>query len=201
MTISKQEVAQMTSFMRALNPEQETTLTSLLETKTQAAPSSTQEMKTILQRFYKATDGAIGKINEEANYDRALREAMVTEETPTGARIGDWEIQLRQDGKRTFFDVVHEGICIAKDLLLHQAAHGLVRILNEGGRLNSKEAIGLLRAEQDYAAALNDAITYKHYMKKNPRDTRIRVFEAKYSAAKQRAITARNTVSAISERR
>ena len=86
--------------------------------------------------------------------------------------------------------------CIAENLFLYEAAHGLVRILNAGGKINSREAMGLLRAEDDYATALNEAARYKHYITKNPRDARKSVFEAKFSAARQRAIQARRGICA-----
>lgn len=205
MTVSKNEVDQMASFMRALNAssvEEQHSLDKPVRTVPVESESATQEMKIILERFHAAAGGAVTKVNEEAVYDRDLREALVTERTSRGARVGNWEILVHEHGKRKFYDVVHiDGIsCIAADLVLYEAAHGLVRILNEGGRLNSREAVNLLRAEQDYTSAVNDAVLYRHYMK-NPKDARIAVFEAKYSAAKQRAITARNMVTSIAEQR
>jgi hypothetical protein len=212
MTVNQTEVDQMASFMRALKAEQATSpelndggsaerparAPALAETT-----GSIQEMKLILERFHTAAGSAVGKVNDEATYDRELREALMTERTETGSRIGAWNIEMREEGTRKFYSVVQEdGVtCIVADLLLYEAAHGLVRILNNGGVLNSKAAINLLRAEQDYAVALNDAVLYKHYLVKNPNDHRVRIFEAKYSAAQRRAITARDQVFAISEQR
>jgi hypothetical protein len=209
MTISRQEVDQMANFMRALNgtPSQPVSGADFPTGAAQPAmyntsnETATQDMKLILERFYAAADGAVNKVNEEAIHDRSLREALVTERTDHGSRVGDWEIQVREEGKRKYYDVVQtEGsACIASDLLLYEAAYGLVRILNEGGKLNSREAINLLRYEQSYASAVNDAVRCKHYLVKNPKDVRTPVFEAKYSAAKQRAITARDLVNAIAD--
>jgi hypothetical protein len=211
MTVSRDEVNQMASFMRALNTpetfEADYQPTPLAESIHRPRSSPTvipgvQEMKDILTRFHAAADGAVQRATTEAASNAVLREALITERTPHGTRIGGWEIQMRQDGKRKFYDVVTgDGTnCIASDLTLYEAAHGLVRILNNGGRLNSQDAINLLRAEQDYTCALNDAVLYKHYLTKNPHDKRVAVFEAKYSAAKSRAIIARDNVTAISER-
>jgi hypothetical protein len=210
MTISKQEVDQMAIFMRALNGEPSQPVARASDEQQNIAPSAiyntsseiaTQDMKVILERFYRAADGAVGKVNDEAVHDRSLREALVTERTPHGSRVGDWEIQVREEGKRKYYDVVQTSgaACIASDLMLYEAAYGLVRILNEGGKLNSQEAINLLRYEQNYVSAVNDAVLCKHYLVKNPRDARTPVFEAKYSAAKQRAVTARDLVNAIAE--
>ena len=206
MTPNKQEVDQMANFMRALNTQPSALAPAMLLSEQQepaisrtplspGAIGGIQEMKSILERFYTASQS----ITEEASSDPELREALMTERTSRGSRIGEWEIQVREDGKRKFYDVVQidGSACIASDLLLYEAAHGLVRILNGGGKLNSKPALGLLRAEQDYASALNDAVLYKHYIVKNPRGARTPIYEAKYSAAKQRAIAARDTVTSF----
>jgi hypothetical protein len=211
MTISRNEVDQMANFMRVLStvddapdlPEtsyltEDTTpfIPEKIDTVRRPADDNIQQMKLILERFHHAADSTV----HEAKSDRNLREAMMTERTPKGSRIGAWNIEMREEGKRKFYSVVaKDGItCIASDLLLYEAAHGLVRILNNGGRLNSKEAVGLLRYEQDYASALNEAILYKHYLVEKPRDSRKPVFEARYSAAQRRAIHARDKVIEIS---
>jgi hypothetical protein len=209
--VSREEVHQMTNFMRALNGNDEQTFSepaamtkSLTETRQHmplpVTADGTAEMKDVLTRFYAATDSAI---RESASGDAELREAMMTERTTHGSRIGGWEIEMRVEGKRKFYDVIQSGGAtrIAADLTLYEAAHGLVRILNEGGRINSPQAINLLRAEQDYASALNDAVLYKHYLVKHPNDRRSRIFEARYSAATHRAVNARDKVYTISERR
>jgi hypothetical protein len=205
----------MAGFMRALNatPARETPTaeTTSATPTTVTGSSDVQAMKTILQRMYgddnhserarliESIEDVSTRVSHEARHDRELRAALMTERTDDGARIGDWQIRVREDGKRKFYNVVQTAtnICIAEDLLLYDAACGLIRILNEGGRLNSKEAVSLLRAEQDYAGALNNAIVYKHYLVKHPNDKRAAVFEARYSDAKQRALTARDKVGQI----
>jgi hypothetical protein len=224
MTVTKQEVDQMAGFMRALNtlPTHDTVLLDAKDapaatvTSDATPPSEVQAMKSILQRMYgddtsaktkraqlvESVEEITAQMNNDARYDRELRAALMTEKTDNGSRVGDWEIRVRVDGKRKFFNVVQSAsnLCIAEDLLLYDAAHGLVRLLNEGGRLNSKEAVSLLRAEQDYAGALNNAIVFKHYLVKHPDDKRAAVFEARYSDAKERALAARDKVNRIAAR-
>lgn len=201
MTVNQQDIDQMAMFMRALKGEHPAPTDLATPSQKPVAAGASQEMKLILERFHTAAGNAVTKVNDEAAYDRDLREALMTERTDAGSRIGDWNIEMRQEGKRKFYNVVQAdgATCIATDLLLYEAAHGLVRILNNGGRLNSKAAINLLRAEQEYAGALNDAVLYKHYLVKNPNDRRVGIFEAKYSAATRRAISAREEVFAIAD--
>ena len=59
-------------------------------------------MKTILERFHSAADNVV----TDAPHDRVLREALATEETTRGARIGSWEIRVNQDGRYKQYEVV-----------------------------------------------------------------------------------------------
>lgn len=220
MTVSRQEVDQMANFMKALSASNTstvpldanvgsdaisrlpTTTDGMIPTAPRPIDSSVREMRTILERFHNSAGSAVTKVNAEARYDRDLREALVTEKTAKGSRIGQWNIEMRESGKRKFYNVVGaDGVTmIAEDLLLYEAALGLVRILNGGGKLNSQDAVSLLRAEQDYASALNDAVIYKHYLTKQPNGGRAQIFEARYSVAKDKAVAAREQVFSISKR-
>lgn len=204
MTIDKHSIDQMAGFMRALNASTDQPSSSTVRTteaKIPDTPSATHEMKLILERFHAAAGNAAALVTEESKYDSELREALTMEQTAHGSRIGAWEIELRKEGRRRFYNIVGQGgVTIASDLLLYEAAHGLVRLLNGGGRLNSPDAINLLRLEQQYASALNDAVLYKHYLTKKPHDTRLKVFEARYSVAKHRAIAARDRLVEIANR-
>ena len=195
--IDRSEVNQMAKFMAALSAP-EATANPTVATP-QVGDPAVAEMKTILERFHAATDHVI----TEATYDHELREALVTESTASGARIGSWEIQVHLSGQHKLYDVVNviNGEALAVDLLLYEAARGLVRILNEGGRINSGEAIELLRAEQEYGSRVHDMVLYKHRLTKNATSPRRTVFEARYGDAKRRAILARERVCRLAETR
>lgn len=204
-SIERSEVDQMGKFMAALNgmsvPD-ESIATPMTETVSRPAPIMSEgasEMKSILERFYTVTDRVIS----EQNYDLPLREALATERTASGARIGSWEIRLNESGKRTLYDVVNvvSGDSLASDLLLYEAAYGLVRILNNGGKINSPDAIDLLRAEQDYAGSVHDMALFKHRLINNPESPRLHVFEARYGDAKRRALSARDRVCHLADGR
>lgn len=193
--IDRAEVDQMAKFMAVMSPE--------------AAPSipvaprpgdpGIAEMKAILERFHTAADHVV----TEASHDRELREALITESTGTGARIGSWEIRVHHSGNgaHKLYDVVNvlSNEPLASDLMLYEAARGLVRILNEGGRINSSDAIELLRAEQEYDTMVHDMILYKHRLTKTPDSPRVAVFEARYGDAKRRALQARDRVCRLAE--
>lgn len=154
------------------------------------------EMKAILQRFHKAANNVVS----DAPNDRPLRESLITEELPSGVRIGRWEIVANQIGKKKYYDVAHAvtNERIASELLLYEAAYGLVRILNEGGKINSPDVLNLLRAEQDYAGAIHDMRLFKHHLAKSPDSPRAAIYEDRYSDAKRKAISARDRVEKLS---
>lgn len=198
--VERSEVDQMAKFMSALNGQSEfPTSGDVVAKSPRPLDSDTAQMKEILERFHAATDNIL----TEAPVDRELREALITEPTVAGARIGSWEIRVHESRKRKLYDVVHivSGETLATDLSLYEAAQGLVRILNEGGRINCYTAIELLRAERDYSGRLQDMVHYKQRLTSNPNSPRRTVLEARYGDAKRRAVAARDRVYKLSEGR
>jgi hypothetical protein len=156
-------------------------------------------MKRVLENFYgvnKGMEKVAMTLIDESQFDGDLRTALVTEETDDGSRIGEWEIYLKEEGKRKFYDVVndHTGVTIAADLTLYEAAFGIARSLADGLPITSRVVRDILIAEGDYAQALNDAIIHKHTLSKKLPETRRMVLEDRYDVAKQKARTARQRV-------
>ena len=136
-----------------------------------------------------------GLIND-SSYDSVLRSAMVTEETNDGSRVGEWEIVLKEEGKRKYYDVVsvNTGTYIATDLTLYEAAYGIARSLADGQPITSKIIREVLQAEGEYARSLNDAIFHKHSLSKPLNTNRKAILEDRYDVAKERARLARDKV-------
>jgi hypothetical protein len=155
------------------------------------------EMKSIMEKINNASNNVLA----EAPKDKSLREALVIKKTKYGARIGNWEIIVNENGKRKSYDVIHveTSEIIASQLLLYEAACGLARALNEGNFINSTDVLGLLHAEQDYANSVSDMILYKHHLTKNPNSNRAGIYETKYSEAKYKAVAAKGKVVKLSE--
>jgi hypothetical protein len=181
--VDQSEIQQMNKFMAALDGGGSAVAT------TAPGTDSIDAMKTILERFHSATDNLLADTR-----DAELQEAMLTEQTKLGAKIGGWEICARQSGRRRLYDVVHSATQerVAADLMLYEAARRLVRILNGGGHLNCQEAVNILRSEQEYAGAIHDMVLFRHKLTKYPTSPRAAIFEARYDDAKRRALIARN---------
>lgn len=162
------------------------------------ADGDVAEMKLILERFHSVA----GSVIAEAPSDRNLRDALAMELTETGVKYGGWEIVTKKNGKRSLYDVIHteSNEKIACDLMLYEAALGLARHLNDDGFINSKKLLEMLRAEQEYAGAVNDMIIYRHHLAKSPNSPRRTIYETRYGVAKRKAVAARDQVYSLSER-
>ena len=177
--VEQSEIAQMSKFMAALSNS------SADNPHVAVSDPSVNAMKTILEKFH----AVAGDLITDQTNDKELREALLTESIKDGVRVGIWEIHSHYSGKRRLYDVVRaDGDVLARDLMLYEAARRLVRILNEGGHINCREAVELLRTEQDYASAVHDMVLFRHQLTKYPKSPRAPIFEARYSDAKQRAL-------------
>ena len=149
-------------------------------------------MKRVLQNFYGVTENLI----DSSKTDSTLRTAMKTVETNTGSKIGEWEIYVREENKRKFYDVVSEsnGVTIASDLTLYEAAYGIAKSLADGQPITCRIVREILQAEGDYAFHLTDAIHHKHNLSKKLVESRRAILEDRFDVAKQKARLARQRV-------
>ncbi len=198
--IERSDVDQMAKFMLAVENHNKPS-SNVANSVTPSKPVITgdvAEMKAILERFHSATDNVLA----EAEFDADLRESLLTEKIDNGARIGGWEIVANKTDKTKMYDVINSTTRekIAADLLLYEAAYGLVQYLNNGGYINSVEMLNLLRAEQAYANAVHDVRLYKHHIKKSPNSSRVSIYEDRYQAASRAAETAKRLVEKLSKR-
>jgi hypothetical protein len=167
-------------------------------------------MKNILQSFYGASGSSSPKVEaarrnmervsqrlvDESKYDSTLRSAMITEATDDGSRIGEWNIYLKQEGKRKRYDVINEntGVTIAEDLTLYEAAFGIARSLADGQPITCKIIRAILLAEGEYSQALSDAINFKHTLSKPLNENRKALLEDRYEIAREKAQFAKTRV-------
>jgi hypothetical protein len=195
--VDRAEIDQMAKFMGAINGSSSGS-SSEPPNRATAGGDNIAEMKLILERFHATASDVIA----EAPRDRDLRDSLNMELTETGAQYGGWEIIVKKSGNRSLYDVIHTATSekIAADLMLYEAAVGLVRHLNDDGYVNSRELLEMLKAEQDYAGAVNDMVIYKHHLTKTPNSARAPIYEARYGVAKRKAVASRDQVYRLSAR-
>jgi hypothetical protein len=161
-------------------------------------------MKNILMAF-NGTQSPAKKLEDRAVTDRVLREALVTEATDRGLRVGSWEIVINEDfqGLKSY-DVtnIHTGEPIATALTVYDAALGIARNLNEGQAINSPAIRDILNTEATYDASRQDAALFRTRMEASERmgnGNRASIMEARYIEALDKAKGARVRLSKITK--
>ena len=204
-------VNDMMSLIRAMNegvslddlpPPPAPTLPQQVETyKGSHVDPAVNAMQHILDMF--KTDGdPAASMAERALTDRVLAEAMVTDTTENGVRVGSWEIGITETNGLKSYSVsnIHTGEPIASDLTLYDAAKGIASALNEGQTINTPTIRRLLNAEGAYSRARQNAAEFRQSMTiaESRGDKRKHaVAEDRFQEALARAKEARATISKL----
>lgn len=154
-------------------------------------------LNNIMENFRAATENLLetGVENHDFKMD------IETDTTSNGVRIGSWEIAVREEsGFGKYYDIAHTMTKepIAADLRLYEAAHAIVRCLNEGETFTSARVKHILDLEQDYARALSDAVSFSSRMKITE-GAQYDIAEARYGEAKRKAMTAKKSIEKLSK--
>lgn len=171
MSVDRKAIDDMAKIMNALNGQ------SIAEAESHDLPNDLMEGEATpvlvtgsgdqgieaMKKILLAMNGAAPAVTESAKpRDVEYEEALVTEQTPRGARIGAWEIVVNEGQVKTYDVCSEDGeVVIARGLYLYEAALGLVRRLNEGVAINDKPIRDLMVLEENFARARNDAVSYK----------------------------------------
>lgn len=166
------------------------------------------DMKAILAMFNtpsKAVTEQVERIRESAIDDRQMRDALITQKTPTGVKMGSWEIKVHEDRGVKTYDVsnVHSGEAIAQDLTLYESAIALTKLLNFHVGINSAQVRNLLDLEDRYARTRQDAVTFRLRMKQRTEakdHVRAAIAEDRYQETRQAALALREDIIALSRR-
>lgn len=210
----KNEMARLITLMNegvVFEDNSETEETSYLEGSIPARNDSSMldpsiaAMKSILEAF-NGSQSLDKRLADRSETNRELREALVTEVTDRGTRVGSWEIIINEneEGLKNF-DVtnVHTGEPIASNLTVYDAALGIARYLNEGMTINSREIRDILNVEASYDSSRRDAANFKSRMETFSRSgnaTRAGIMEARYVESLDKAKSARINLTKISRR-
>lgn len=210
MTVSPQERAAMARLMQIMEgktPAAESYSHSVsheepvvLAGPGQVTQQDVQAMADVLRRLEGAVNNTSAHMVLESTQDRQLQEALITEPTQDGVKIGVYQIRQGLDESRVagkqFYSVINRatGETVAHELSLYEAAHGLVRLLNMGKFFNSQETRKLLEAESAYTSHKIDAVRYHRMMRKAERaqdPTRASLMETRKQASMDRAMQAK----------
>lgn len=155
-------------------------------------------MQNIMNRFEGKTENAAQELAEETRYNQQLNEAMDTERTKNGARIGSWEIQqdlmeTTSGRSKKVYSVINTktGEPIAKDILVYEGALGLVKLFNKGYTLTDSDVREILKLEENFSHAYYNAAQHKSKAKnynKKGNANKADLHESRFDASRQNAL-------------
>jgi hypothetical protein len=165
-------------------------------------------MAEILQRFNKATNNTAQRLVEDANNDPRTLEAIHTQSTGSGVKIGKYEViveLLESDNKtRKVYNVMHSenDQLMVKDLSVLEAAHAIVRYLNKGVPFDNNKIQSILDLEETYSRNKIDAIRFKQRYERcvKLKETRAGdVFADRFQVARANALVAHDQIKSVLE--
>lgn len=177
------------------------------------------DMASIMKNFSGATgvqsfkslhdvaDEAVKTLANKADDAPILTEALNTEKTDNGVKIGAWEIvkklrESRMGNPETYFRVrnVNTGQQIKASFMINESARAMVKLLNNGAPLNHPTIKKIANLEIDYRAAKSRALEEKRYYKRaeaKDKQFKMDLYEAKYEAARTKALFIREQIKNI----
>lgn len=178
--------------------------------------ADTADMANIMKNYSKATgvtsfkslhtianDAVISLVNESQDTPE-LREALITEKTDNGVRIGAWEItKHKKEGdfskSEVYFRVhnINTGKKIKAAFLIAESAQAVVKLLNNGVDLSHPTIKQIATFEIEYRQVRKRALEEKKLFqraRKTGKVFRQDLYEAKFDAAKLKALLIRERV-------
>lgn len=127
-----------------------------------------------------------------------LTEAINTQKTERGARIGSWEI-ISNDGVPKTYDVINVMTQepIAKDLYVYECGAKLCSMLNQGIGINDPAVKDILLLEEEYVKNRNTAAYHKNTYKNAEAKgdlLKAAIAEDRYNEAREKAMDAHDRI-------
>ena len=156
-------------------------------------------MSMVLQRLNTVTNGTIDVMLSEGAQPESS-EALGTQRTPDGVKIGRWQILIKESENRSVgkqFYAVYNRLTnesIADDISLYETALGIVRLLNKGEAPGGIQVRNLLEADDAYTSHRTDALMYKRKMSNTGDRSKQDIFESRYQASLDRCMQAKKRI-------
>jgi hypothetical protein len=193
----------MMSFIESLNSDIGNNEDILVETTKEKhiplrCPTGSPESMMMKELLLAVMESDTPKRNILNNTRHTISEAAATHPTPRGARIGDWEVRVRENGRTKRYDVLHSsGTVVAQDIYIMEAAQALASELNEGKAINRPEIQNILNLENEYARLVEEAARHRYSLREaeNRNDTKkADIYEGRYSEARTKAQMMRDRI-------
>lgn len=143
-----------------------------------------------------------GMITESSGFSE-VAEALQTERTQHGVKVGRYQILVKEDPKRMagkqFYSIYNSltNDTIADDISLYETALTAVRMLNSGKFANSVEVRKLFEQDDAYTSHRVDALIYKRKMLTTNDPSKKDIFESRYQASLDRCMAAKKQIKML----
>lgn len=206
----QKNVSEMSRIISILNNKQEDVSNTSNMLNTHVEKSDKDIMKDILNKFHNAQNNPnnleqnLTKITDslikESENDKELREAMYSERTQAGIKIGDYYIKEHKDRGFKLFNIYNENSLnpVAINLHLYEAAYGIAKYLFEGKAINSYEIKSIFLLEEEYSSILNNAIWHKRQLSsQNLSKIKRNIIEDRYENDKRKVFSLKERINKL----
>lgn len=168
-----------------------------------ASRQDVDAMASVLSRLNKLSNNVVDTMLTESVTMPEVADALTTERTLTGVKIGRYQIMIKEDSTRTagkqFYSIYNSltDDTIAYDISLYETAISVVRLLNGGKFANSPEIRKLFECDESYSSHKVDAIRFRRKQKKSTDPIKRDIYESRYQASLDRAMSAKRQLKVL----
>lgn len=156
-------------------------------------------MAMVLDKLNSVTKSVI----KESHTDPDLQEAIGTQRTDDGVKVGNYQIMIKEDQKRLagkqYYSIYHvkSNDIIADDITLYETALTVVKLLNSGRYVNEPVIRRLFEADDRYTAHKSDAIRFKSRARSTFDASKRDVYESRYQASIDNAMSYKKAIKKL----
>ena len=206
----------MDNIMKAFNGEEKVSISQNNDTQPNDAikndplnsvPGMISEQEiNMMEKLINATDetkveNITKKTVEQGENNKELYEALHTQKTDDGVRVGSWKIEqnIIENSNKKIFNVIHVDTHepIAKDLMLYEAAYALVKMFNKGYTITDGKVQEIVNLEERFSTSYSDASQFKKKSKQcfnKGNYNKGNMFEARFDKSRSSALKIKETI-------
>lgn len=172
-----------------------------------ASREEVDAMADVLTRLNSLSNNVVDTMLTESVSTPEVSDALYTERTQTGVKIGRYQILIKEDITRTagkqYYSIFNSltNDTIADDISLYETAISVVRLLNNGKFANSQEVRKLFECDESYSSHKVDAIMFKRRLKTSKDPVKQDIYESRYQASLDRAMIAKKQLKILTSAR
>jgi len=160
-------------------------------------------MASVLGKLNSLSNHVVDDMITESSGFSQMAEALHTEKTQNGVKVGRYQILVKEDPRRLagkqFYSIYNSltNDTIADDISLYETALTAVRMLNSGKFANSAEVRSLFEQDDSYTSHRVDALMYKRKMSTTNDPSKRDIFESRYQASLDRCMAAKKQIKML----